>query len=121
MEDLPQTPGNQTAFTGVFLDRIRSRSLRAYRTPDLREHVLNTVLIETPRGIRLAKEKASRKIDGAVALAMAVWACHERGSQVSETSRVYSMLEMAIADHQQESLSALYGTPERVPEYAIDR
>ncbi len=43
-----------------------------YLAPDLSQQVLNAVLVETSRGIRLAKEKSSKKIDGAVALAMAV-------------------------------------------------
>lgn len=73
MEELGQTPGNQTAFTGVFLDQVRSRGLRVYRAPDLRQQVLNAVLVETSRGLRLAKEKGSKKIDGAVALAMAIY------------------------------------------------
>ena len=84
MEELPQTPGNQTAFTGVFLDLMRSGGLRVYKAPDLREQVLNAVMIETPRGIRLAKEKADRKIDAAVALAMAIWgAQQDRGGAPS--------------------------------------
>ena len=73
MEELGQTPGNQTAFTGVFLDQVRSRGLRVYRAPDLRQQVLNAVLVETSKGLRLAKEKGSNKIDGAVALAMAIY------------------------------------------------
>jgi len=71
-EELPQTPARQTEFTTAFLDVVRSRSLRTYRAPDLREHVLNASMVNTPRGVRLAKEKSSKKIDGAVALAMAV-------------------------------------------------
>ena len=54
------------------MDQVRSRGLRVYRAPDLRQQILNAVLVETPRGLRLAKEKSSKKIDGAVALAMAV-------------------------------------------------
>ena len=33
----------------------------------------------TAQGVRLGKEKASRKIDGAVALAMACWAAQQHG------------------------------------------
>ena len=33
-------------------------------TPDLRQHVLNAVSVETPRVIRLSKQKTSNKIDG---------------------------------------------------------
>ena len=37
-------------------------------------------MVETARGVRLAKEKASKKIDGAVALVMAVWVSQRAGS-----------------------------------------
>ena len=119
MEELSQTPGNQTAFTGVLLDRIRSGSLLVYRAPDLREHILNAVMIETGRGIRLAKERGSKKIDAAVALAMACWACQEQGSMKRE-SRVYNTLygPMPLPENQRERLTALYGSD--VPQHAID-
>lgn len=50
---------------------IVSQSLAHYGDPTLTEHVLNAVAVETPRGFRLAKEKTSMKIDGAVSLSMA--------------------------------------------------
>jgi phage terminase large subunit-like protein len=49
------------------------------KTGDLREHVLNAVSVETARGIRLAKEKQSLKIDGCVALSFAVLAAVQYG------------------------------------------
>src|SRR5581483_754543 len=49
----------------------KSRRLRVYPDAELRQHVLNAVAVETARGWRLAKEKASRKIDAAVALSFA--------------------------------------------------
>jgi hypothetical protein len=42
-----------------------------YPSDELRQQALSTVAIENPRGWRIAKEKASRKIDAIVALAMA--------------------------------------------------
>ena len=72
MVEVPQTVGNLTRITGSLTDAIRARQLRVYRAPNLREHMLNASLIETTRGLRLTKEKSSRKIDGAIALALAV-------------------------------------------------
>jgi phage terminase large subunit-like protein len=74
--ECPQTTANQTRFTASLLDSIRAMSLKVYNAPDLRDHVLNVSLVETPRGNRLAKEKGSKKIDAAVALAMAVDGAH---------------------------------------------
>ena len=122
MEELTQTQGNQTAFTGVLVDLVRSQGLRVYRADDLREHTLNAVMVETSRGIRLAKEKSSKKIDAAVALAMACWGAQEYGSRPVRVSRSLNLLEgPPIPPDQTDRLVALYGNEERVPEYAIDR
>ena len=72
MRELPQTSGNLTQASQSLFDAVKERRLRCYPASDLRQHVLNSVVVETPRGWRLAKEKASRKIDGAVALSFAV-------------------------------------------------
>ncbi len=57
----------QHDFSGA---RLR-HNLALYDAPELRAHALNAVCVESSRGLRLAKEKSSRKIDGLVALAMA--------------------------------------------------
>jgi phage terminase large subunit-like protein len=62
---------------------LTTRGISLYNAPDLREHVLNAVSIETPRGIRLSKQKTSLKIDGAVALSFAVLAAVQNGRPVS--------------------------------------
>jgi phage terminase large subunit-like protein len=71
MVELPQTSGNLTAAGQAVFDLIRERRLRLYPDAELRRHALNAVAVETGRGWRLAKEKASRKIDGLVALSFA--------------------------------------------------
>jgi hypothetical protein len=72
IHELPQTIGNTTAFSQALYDSLKGRTLRMYYAADLREQALNAVAVEAGRGWRLAKEKASRKIDAIVALAMAV-------------------------------------------------
>jgi hypothetical protein len=71
--EIPQTERRVQTDTAL-LDLIRSKRLRVFSSPPLREHVLNAVAIERPRGIRLDKDATTRHIDGAVALAMASWA-----------------------------------------------
>jgi phage terminase large subunit-like protein len=44
---------------------------------------LNAVSVETPRGIRLSKQKTSKKIDAAVALSFAVLAAIQNGKPPS--------------------------------------
>jgi hypothetical protein len=68
--EMPQTNQRVEADTALF-NAIISGQVRHYRSPDLDEAVRNAIIVETPRGIRLAKEKASRKIDPLVALSMA--------------------------------------------------
>ncbi|MDA0771299.1 MAG: hypothetical protein O2821_13945 [Chloroflexi bacterium] len=122
MTELPQTQGRQTEFTTSLLDAIRSQSLRVYPAPDLREHIVNAVMLETARGVRLAKEKASRKIDGAVALAMAVWGARShrelRGESRAYTGGAFGPRQ--IPAHQAASLEALYPSG-RIPDYAVDK
>jgi hypothetical protein len=62
---------------------IKGKNIIAYPDSDIRTHVLNAVGIETPRGFRIAKEKTSKKIDLAVALAMACCAAFEAGKPVA--------------------------------------
>jgi hypothetical protein len=69
--ELPQTTGRIKSDQNLY-DVIVGKRLRHYNDPTLNEHILNAVAIETQRGIRLAKEKTSKKIDLAVALAMAL-------------------------------------------------
>ncbi len=66
-----QVPTNLTSMTQILFELIRGRNLEMYPSSELREQVLNSVIIEGVRGMRIAKEKASHKIDAIVALAMA--------------------------------------------------
>jgi phage terminase large subunit-like protein len=71
IEEFPQTTANTTRMGQVLFDLLTGKNLTLYAAEDLRGQALNTVAVETPRGLRIAKEKASRKIDAIVALAMA--------------------------------------------------
>jgi phage terminase large subunit-like protein len=77
-EEFPQTSGNLTAAGTALYDAINERRLVAYPDTELRRHVLNAVAVNSGRGWRLAKEKASRKIDAAVALSFACLAAIQR-------------------------------------------
>jgi phage terminase large subunit-like protein len=69
--EFPQTVANTTRMGQVLFDLLEGRNLTLYPSAELREQALNAVAIESPRGFRIAKEKASKKIDAIVALAMA--------------------------------------------------
>jgi phage terminase large subunit-like protein len=72
--EFPQTTSNTTRMGQGLFDLLQGRNLRLYPSEALRGQALNTIAVETPRGWRIAKEKASKKIDAVVALAMAVTA-----------------------------------------------
>lgn len=69
--EYPQTVSNLTRMAEAIYEAVKSRTLVVYPSAELREHALNAVVVDSGRGIRLAKDKTSKKIDGLVALAMA--------------------------------------------------
>ena len=71
MIEFPQSVPNLTESSTNLYEVIKGRNLVAYPDPDIRLAVSRAVALETSRGWRIAKEKASNKIDAIVALAMA--------------------------------------------------
>jgi phage terminase large subunit-like protein len=71
MWEFPQTTGNLTEASSNLYELIRGHNLAAYPDPDIALAIRRAVALETPRGWRITKEKASHKIDVVVALAMA--------------------------------------------------
>jgi hypothetical protein len=47
----------------TLFDLLNGRNLLLYSSDELRQQALSTVAVENPRGWRIAKEKASKKID----------------------------------------------------------
>ena len=79
MIEYPQSVGNLTAASQNLYELITSQGLVAYPDPDIRLAVQRCVALETSRGWRITKEKASHKIDIVVALAMAALAAVREG------------------------------------------
>jgi len=71
VQEFPQTPQNLTRMGQTLLDLLRGRNLCLYPDDEWRAQALSTVAVESPRGFRLAKEKAGKKIDLIVALSLA--------------------------------------------------
>jgi phage terminase large subunit-like protein len=71
MEEYPQTTGNLTAIGKNLYDLVEYRNIVLYESDDLRQEAQNAVAKETERGFRIVKDKASKKIDQIIALAMA--------------------------------------------------
>jgi len=63
---------------------LKAGNLRAYPDEDLRKAIGHAVGKETPRGVRITKEKTSHKIDVVIALAMAALAATKYGPSWAE-------------------------------------
>jgi phage terminase large subunit-like protein len=74
MIEFPQTVSNLTECGQALYDSVKHKTLKVYKDDELRKEASFAIGKETPRGIRIVKEKASHKIDAIVALAMAVCA-----------------------------------------------
>ena len=74
VHEFPQTVPNLTRVARVLDDLVRSRSLVLYDAPDLRAHALAAGAQESAQGYRIVKRMGARRIDGMIALAMAVTA-----------------------------------------------
>lgn len=81
IHEFPQTVANCTRMGQTLYDVVKAGTLVLYADGELRQHILNAVAIESPRGFRIAKEKASKKIDACVALSMAVVAALDQPIQ----------------------------------------
>ncbi len=78
IREYPQTTEGTTRMGQAIFDLLTGRNLRLYPSEELRAQALSTVAVEGMRGWRIAKEKAGRKIDAIVALAMACVAALEK-------------------------------------------
>jgi phage terminase large subunit-like protein len=70
VQEFPQSVGNLTLASQGLYELIRGRNLSVYPDEALRLAVSRAIAVETSRGWRISKEKASHKIDTVVALAM---------------------------------------------------
>jgi phage terminase large subunit-like protein len=71
MVEFAQTTGNLTEASSNLYELVKGRNLVLYPDAEMRLAAQRSVAIESPRGWRIAKEKASHKIDVIVALAQA--------------------------------------------------
>jgi phage terminase large subunit-like protein len=79
MIEFPQSAPRLTEASSNLFELIKGRGLLVYPDDDIRLAVQRSVAIETSRGWRIAKEKASHKIDVVVALGMAALGAVQQG------------------------------------------
>jgi hypothetical protein len=88
VQEFPQTVSNTTVMGEELYSLIKGKNLVAYSDADMRVHVTNATGVETATGFRIAKEKASKKVELAVALAMAVCAALQAGKPLTNPHAV---------------------------------
>jgi hypothetical protein len=84
MVEFPQSVPNLTESSTNLYEALKGRNLIAYPDDDVRLAVSRCVAVDTTRGWRIAKEKASHKIDVVVALAMAALGAVHQGQAKHE-------------------------------------
>ena len=99
-EEFPQTVSNTTRMGQVMYDLLKGKNLVLFEDDDLRQQAMNTIAIETPRGFRIAKEKASKKIDAVVALSMACVAALDMTGPPPMSSEQFATMISANLDLQ---------------------
>jgi Phage Terminase len=81
IKEFPQTVPNLTEASQNFYELITGRNILMHPNADIRLAVSRAVAVESSRGWRIAKEKASHKIDIVVAMAMAALAAVKSASE----------------------------------------
>ncbi len=84
MVEFPQSVPNLTEASSNLYELVKGRNLTCYPDEDIRLAISRCVAIEMSRGWRIAKEKASHKIDVVVALAQACLGAVQGGQTVQE-------------------------------------
>ncbi len=87
MIEYPQTIPSTVEFSSNLFEMLKSQTLVLYRDGELRQSVQWCVGKETPRGVRIVKEKTSHKIDAIIALSMAALAAVRYGPSWFEFNR----------------------------------
>lgn len=79
IREQPFTPASTSLMTQSLYDVIVGGNLRLYANDEVRTAILNAAVVESPKGLKLAKPTASRKIDLCIACALAVQAALAAG------------------------------------------
>src|SRR5437764_15166867 len=88
MREYPQSLPNLTAMSTNLYELMKGGNFIAYPDAAIRQAVQHAVAVETSRGLKIAKEKASHKIDIVVAMAMAALATVESAGYVFDPEQV---------------------------------
>ena len=89
MQEYPQTSPNLTAASQNLFELLKHQNIVLYADEEMRKAASHAVAVESTRGWRLAKEKATHKIDVVVALAMSALGAIELTPEEEEEVIIY--------------------------------
>lgn len=79
VEELRQSQSNCIAFSQLLYELLHYGNIEFYPNKELKEHILNSAIKESPQGFRITKRTTTgRKIDLAIALAEACFTCSQQ-------------------------------------------
>jgi phage terminase large subunit-like protein len=104
MLEFPQSVPNLTEASSNLYELVKHGNLWAYPDADMRLAMSRAIAVETSRGWRIAKEKASHKIDSIVALAQAALGAVQ--GQESEPGMLAYYRELATGGGQAPNVDA---------------
>ncbi|MBA7674336.1 hypothetical protein ES703_82546 [subsurface metagenome] len=71
--EISPTPGNCVAFSQCLFNLLKNRGISFYESEEIRLSLINCKVIYSTRGWRIVKKSGTKKIDLAIALAMACY------------------------------------------------
>lgn len=95
METFTQTANNLEAAATNLAELIRHRNYSSYADAEIRLALSRTVAVETPRGVRISKTKASHRIDIIAAISFAAFAAVRGGQHVGLNNSDRRFMERA--------------------------
>jgi phage terminase large subunit-like protein len=102
MREYPQTLGNCVQMSSTLQGLLKSGSLMLYKDKDVRQHLLNAKVKETPRGWRIVKATQAAKIDIAIALAMACQSAQDNFLLKGKASLIVTDYDLGYEDEDYE-------------------
>jgi phage terminase large subunit-like protein len=118
MEPFTQTSSNLEAAATNLAELIRHHNLVAYHDPEIRLALSRTVSVETPRGVRISKQKGSHRIDIIAALSFACFAAVRGGQQAVGADIAFQ--QRAAATFHALALARHGGQPRRGSQAELD-
>ena len=103
MIELPQTQGNCIAFSQCLFDLIKNKRISFYESETVRESLINCKVTYSNRGWRIVKKSGTKKIDLAIAGAMASYLANKADTDSGVRIRAIGGRNLGEDDDEEDS------------------